>query len=101
MLCLKKSKHCVRKEEHLEKRFFINSKNSHAATIQEYRKVNRIVKQEVKKAKRIELDNKIRKLEDDFGKNDSHNLFKSARELDGKSRKSLTVIKNQNADKRT
>ena len=31
----------------------INSKKSHAATIQEYRKVNRIVKKEVKKAKKL------------------------------------------------
>ena len=35
----------------------------------------------VNKAKRIQLDEKIRKLEDDFKKNNSHNLFKSAREL--------------------
>ena len=79
----------------------INSKKSHAATIQEYRKVNRIVKKEVKKVKRIQLDEKMRKLEDDFRKNDSHNFFKSLRELEGKPRKRLTVIKNQNADKRT
>ena len=79
----------------------INSKNSYAAAIQEYRKVNRIVKKEVKKAKRIRLDEKIRKLEDDFRKNSSHNLFKSVRKLEGKPRKSLMVIKNQNADKRT
>ena len=78
----------------------INSKRSHAATIQEYRKVNRLVKKEFKKAKRIQLDEKIRKLEDDFRKNDSHNLFKSVRELEGKPRKNLMVIKNQNADKR-
>ena len=79
----------------------INSKKSHAATIQKYRKVNRIVKKEVKKAKRIQLDEKMRKLEDDFRKNDSHNFFKLLGELEGKPRKSLTVIKNQNADKRT
>ena len=79
----------------------INSKESHAATIQEYRKVNRIVKKDVKKAKRIQLDGKIRKLEDDFRKNDLHNLLKSVRELERKPIKSLMVIKNQNADKRT
>ena len=37
----------------------INSKESNATTIQEYRKVNRIVKKDVKKAKRIQLDGKI------------------------------------------
>ena len=50
--------------------------------------MNGIVKKEIKEAKRIQLDEKIRKLEDDFRKNDSHNLFKSVRELEGKSRKS-------------
>ena len=51
--------------------------------------MNGIVKKEVKEAKRIQLDEKIRKLEDDFRKNDSHNLFKSVRELEGKPRKSI------------
>ena len=71
----------------------INSKKSHATTIQEYRKVIRIVKKEVKKAKWIQLDEKIQKLEDDFRKNYSHNLFKSVGELEGNPRKSLMVIK--------
>ena len=79
----------------------INSKKSHAAAIQKYRKVNRIVKKEVKKAKRVQLDEIIRKLEDGFRKNDSHSLFKSVRELERTPRKCLMVIKNQNADKRT
>ena len=79
----------------------INSKKSYAATIQEYRKANRIVRKEVKKVKRIQVDEKIRKLENDFRKNGSHNLFKSVRKLEGKPRKSLTVIKNQNGDKKT
>ena len=40
----------------------INSKKSHVAAIQEYRKLNRIVKKEVKEAKRIQLDEKIRNI---------------------------------------
>ena len=63
--------------------------------------MNLIVKKEIKKAKRIQLDEKIRKHKDDFRKNDSYNLFKSVRELKGTPRKSLMVINNQNADKRT
>ena len=51
--------------------------------------MNGIVKKEIKEAKRIQLDEKIRKLEDDFRKNDSHNLFKSVREIEGKPRKSI------------
>ena len=71
MLVLKKPKHCVIKKRSLKKKV-INSKKSHAATIQKYRKVNRIIKKEVKKAKRIQVDEKIQELEDDFRKNDSH-----------------------------
>ena len=56
----------------------------------------------MKKAKRKQLDEKIKKkLEDDFKKNDSHNLFKTVRQLEGKPRKSLTVVKNQKKDKTT
>ena len=73
MSSLKKPKHCVRKKDHLAKKL-INSKKSHAATIQGYTKVSRIVKKEVKKAKRTQLDEKIRTLEDDFRKNDTHNF---------------------------
>ena len=60
-----------------------------------------MVKKEVKKAKRKQLDEKIRKLEDDFKKNDSHDLFKTVRELEGKPRKSLMVVKNQKKDNTT
>ena len=91
MLCLKKTKALCEKRSLIKK--VINSKKSHATTIQEYRKVIRIVKKEVKKAKWIQLDEKIQKLEDDFRKNYSHNLFKSVGELEGNPRKSLMVIK--------
>lgn len=36
----------------------------------------------VKKAKRKQLHDKIKKLEDDFKKNEFHNLFTSVRELE-------------------
>ena len=60
-----------------------------------------MVKKEVKEANRKQLDGKIKKLEDDFKKNDSHNLFKTVRELEGKPRKSLVVVKNQKKGKTT
>ena len=44
----------------------LNSKRCYKSTIQEYKRENRMVKKEVKKAKRKQLDEKIRKLEDDF-----------------------------------
>ena len=53
----------------------------------------------VKKAKRKQLHDKIKKLEDDFKKNEFHNLFTSVRELEGIPNKSLTVVvKNQKKD---
>ena len=76
----------------------ISSKKSCKSTIQEYNRVNRIVKREAKKAKRKQLDEKIIKLEHDFRNNNSHNLFKTVRELEGKPKKSL---KNQKKDKTT
>lgn len=66
-----------------------------------------MVKREVKKAKenktknkkKKQLEEKIKKLGDDFKKKDSHNLFKSVRELEGKPKKSLmVVVKNQKKD---
>ena len=55
------------------------------------------IKQKTKQKK--QLEEKIKKLEDDFKKKDSHNLFKSVRELEGKPKKSLmVVVKNQKKD---
>ena len=89
---LMQSKALCEKRRSLRKKI-INLKKPHAATIQEYRKVNCIVKKEVKKAKRIKLDEKIQKLGDNFRKNDLHNLFKSVHELEGKPRKVLWLSK--------
>ena len=53
----------------------------------------------VKKAKRKQLHDKIKKLEDYFKKNEFHNLFTSVRELEGIPKKNLTVVvKNQKKD---
>lgn len=46
----------------------------------------------VKKAKRKQPHDKIKKLEDDFKKNEFHNLFTSVRELEGIRKKNLTVV---------
>ena len=58
-----------------------------------------MVKKEVKKAKKKQLDEKIKKLEDDFKKTDSHNFFKTVREVEGKPKKNLMITKNQKKDK--
>ena len=94
------SKALCKKRVSLRKKV-INYKKSHGATIQEHRKVGRLVKKEVKKAKRIQLDEKIRKLQDGFRKNEKHNFFKYVRELEKKPKIIPMVIKNQNLDKRT
>ena len=55
-----------------------------------------MVKKEVKKKKKKKkLDEKIKKLRDDFKKIDLHNLFRSVHELEGKPKKRLLVVKNQ------
>ena len=65
-----------------------------------------MVKKEVKKTKqnktkqnkkkqKEKLDEKIKKLRDDFKKIDLHSLFRSVHELEGKPKKSLLVVKNQ------
>ena len=48
-----------------------------------------------KKKKKKKLDEKIKKLRDDFKKTDLHNLFRSVHELEGKPKKRLLVVKNQ------
>ena len=55
----------------------------------------------MKKAKRKQIDEKIKKLKDDFNRNDSYNLFKSVRKLEGRPKKNLMLVKNQKKDKRT
>ena len=55
----------------------------------------------MKKAKRKQIDEKIKKLKDDFNRNDSYNLFKSVRKLEGRPEKNLMLVKNQKKDKST
>ena len=59
----------------------------------EYRKLNKTVKKLIQKQKRENLQNKIMTLEEDFAKNNTHNLFRSVRELEGKKQKSQGVIR--------
>ena len=55
----------------------------------------------MKKVKRKQIDEKIKKLKDDFNRNDSYNLFKSVRKLEGRPKKNLKLVKNQKKDKST
>ncbi len=77
---------------------FLNKPNSNAET---YSGLNKEVKAAVKKLKADNINAKINKLEDDFRMNDSHNLFKTVRELEGQPKKSLNIVKDTNGAKQT
>ena len=58
-----------------------------------YRKLNREEKNAVRCIKNLSLEKKISQLEEHFQINESHHLFKSVRELEGKPKKSLFAVK--------
>ena len=68
---------------------------------EEYREINKLVKKEVRKAKNLRIENTINQLEDDFQKKNSHSLFKTVRELEGKPKKNIPVLKDANGKKST
>ena len=64
-----------------------------------YRKLNKEVKKVVKRIKTENLQKKVLSLEEDFKTNNSRNLFKTVRELEGHKRKSLTMVKDRQGKK--
>ena len=64
-----------------------------AESRQRYSDLNKRVKHAVKEAKRKQFDEKIKLLEEQYQKHDSHNLFKTVKELEGKPKKQLSAIK--------
>ena len=68
---------------------------------EEYKMLNTEVKERVKKIKQNQLENKIKQLEIDFRANNSYNLFKMVRDLSGKPRKTLNVVKDKTGIKHT
>jgi len=68
---------------------------------EKYRKINKQVKKEVKRPKTANLENNIKRLEDDFRKNNSHNFFKTVRELEKKHRKNIPALKGSDGKKTT
>ncbi|KAK3888678.1 hypothetical protein Pcinc_007291 [Petrolisthes cinctipes] len=61
-----------------------------------YRTINRQVKSEVLQQKRLTMEKKVEQLERDFKNNNSHNLFKTVRELEKKPYRQLNTIKDKN-----
>ena len=47
------------------------------------------------------LEKKVKKLEDDYKKNDYHNLFKTVRDLEGLPKKTLNIIKDNEGKKQS
>lgn len=61
-----------------------------------YRIINRSVKSEVSRQKRLTIEKKVEQLERDFISNNSHNLFKMVREMEGKPHRQPNTIKDRN-----
>ena len=61
-----------------------------------YRTVNRAVKSEVKQQKRMAMEERVEQLERDYIQNNSHNLFKTVREMESKPYRRLNIVKDRN-----
>ena len=55
--------------------------------VQKYRRLNKKVKKAVKAHKNKTLDDKVVQIETDFANNNSHNLFKTVKEMENKQKK--------------
>ena len=60
---------------------------------QNYKKLNREVKMAVKRQKIVNLEQKIDEMEEDYKRNNSHKLFKTIKQLEGKKYKPVVAIK--------
>ena len=72
----------------------LNRPSDHTARDQ-YKNINKQVKNAVKECKIKALKEQIDLLEEDFKKNNSHNFFKTVRQLESKPRKTLNTIKDR------
>ena len=61
-----------------------------------YRKLNKSVKKEIQK-----LESKITQMKNDFQNNNSYNIFKSVKELEGKPKKPIIIINDKQGNKQT
>ena len=70
---------------------YINDpKNTNAR--ETYKSLNKIVKREIKVLKKKKLQHKIQLLEQDFHQNNSYNLFKIVKELEGTPKKTIHAV---------
>ena len=68
---------------------------------EQYKTKNKEVKIAVIKHKKQQLEKKVEKMESDYQQNNSHNLFKIVREIEGKPRKTLNAVKDKQGVKHT
>ncbi len=68
---------------------------------EQYRTLNKSVKKEIQKFKSQKLESKITQMENDFQNNNSNNLFKTVKELEGKPKKPIITINDKQGNKQT
>ena len=66
-----------------------------------YRSANKVVKGAAKAQKQNALECKIKQLELAHKHNNSHNLFRTVRELEGKPRKPMSAVKDKQGNTHT
>ena len=66
-----------------------------------YKSLNKIVKRETKNFKKKKLEQKIQAMEQDFHKNNSYNLFKTVKDLEGAPKKTIHTIIDKQGKKQT
>ena len=76
----------------------LNSPNDEAKR-EEYIKLNHEVKKAVKRQKNNNIQEKVEEIEMDFKMNNSHNLFKHVREIEGKGKKPFSMVKDTHTNK--
>ena len=79
--------------------YIANPENTN--TRETYKSLNKIVKRDIKAFKKAKLEQRIRMLEEDFKHNNSYNLFKSVKELEGIPKKSIPTIIDKHGKKQT
>ena len=88
---------CCEKRREARKNMLKNPSNAEMRKV--YSKLNKEVKKAVKVAKNKNFESKIKQLENQYQKNDSHNLFKTVKELEGKPKKRLSMVKDETGAK--
>ena len=88
-------------EERRQARLQTLNKPKVAIYRKKYHNLNKKVKTAVRKHKKKMLEQKVEQLEDDFHHNRSHNLFKTVREMEGKPKKTLNIVKDKKGETHT